>query len=288
MKHDRITEESQEQAALCALGAVSQNEARAFAAHVREGCAVCGCEFDEFSAIVDVLASAATPVTPPAYVRDLLTARIEREIPETHSTPSVISFPEQVALKQKPARSSSTIAGLLPWAVAAAMLIAFAYSVAMWRTDHRALQAALDKSNEAARENTELRAQLQKETSSSTELAQINSVLSSPQWRIIPLAGQQPAPGSSAKIYWDVPGNRWVVTADLPPPPEGKVYQLWLVTPAAKVSAGLIRPDNSGHGFSVIQYPSNIDQLAAAAITLEPEGGSEQPTMPIYALGKAS
>jgi anti-sigma-K factor RskA len=29
----------------------------------------------------------------------------------------------------------------------------------------------------------------------------------------------------------------------------------------------------------------DIGQLAAAAITLEPEGGSEQPTMPIYAIG---
>jgi anti-sigma-K factor RskA len=87
-------------------------------------------------------------------------------------------------------------------------------------------------------------------------------------------------------VYWDVQGNRWVVTADLPPAPEGKVYQLWFVTPNEKISAGLITPDKSGHGFIIVPFPSSITELAAAAITLEPQGGSQQPTMPIYALGK--
>jgi anti-sigma-K factor RskA len=103
---------------------------------------------------------------------------------------------------------------------------------------------------------------------------------------MISLAGQEPAPEASAKIYWDVKGKRWVVTADLAPAPQGKVYQLWFVTPAAKISAGLINPNRAGHGFLVVSFPSNIARLAAAAITLEPEGGSQQPTMPIYALGK--
>jgi anti-sigma-K factor RskA len=137
-------------------------------------------------------------------------------------------------------------------------------------------------------DKAELKEQLAKETAKSTELAEINSVLNSPEVQTIELAGQEPAPDSSAKVYWDVQGARWVVTADLPPAPEGKVYQLWFVTPEAKISAGLISPDKNGHGFTVVQFPPSVTQLAAAAITLEPEGGSEQPTMPIYALGSAS
>lgn len=53
-------------------------------------------------------------------------------------------------------------------------------------------------------------------------------------------------------------------------------------------SAGLIRNDKAGHGFAVVQFPSNVAQLQAVAITLEAEGGSQQPNMPIYALGKVS
>lgn len=286
MKHDRITEESQERAALCALGALSQHEGRAFDHHLDEGCPVCERELGEFSRVVEMLASDAEPVGPPAYLRDLLAARIERERPEPQSSSSVIRFPDSERKGSQPRFSQRSGATWLPWAVAAALLIAFVYSFTMWRTERSSLQAELNKSNEVSQRDSELRAQLQKANARSTELAEINAVLSSVQWRIIPLAGQQPAEGSSGKIYWDIQAKRWVVTADLPPAPEGKVYQLWFVTPEAKISAGLIRPDDHGHGFSIIQYPSNIDQLAAAAITLEPEGGSEQPTMPIYALGK--
>jgi anti-sigma-K factor RskA len=42
------------------------------------------------------------------------------------------------------------------------------------------------------------------------------------------------------------------------------------------------------NSFTVVQFPSSVTQLDAAAITLEPEGGSEQPAMPIYATGNAS
>jgi anti-sigma-K factor RskA len=100
------------------------------------------------------------------------------------------------------------------------------------------------------------------------------------------MEGQPPAPASSAEILWDTQNSRWIVSANLPPAPSGKTYQLWFVTPAAKISAGLIRTDPTGHGFEVLEVPRNIGKVAAAAITLEPAGGSEQPTMPIFTLGE--
>jgi anti-sigma-K factor RskA len=295
LKHHRVTREGQETAALYALGALSQHEAHVFDVHLREGCPACYAELEQFDQVVGVLGTAAVPVGPPAYLRDLLSLRIEREASETPpASASLLPFPEKAgAIHRKPAPKPSTFTSvLLPWAVAAALLIAFAYTFTTWRTERQSLRAALDEekaqSSEALDENTSLKQQLAKEDAASAELAQINSVISSPQWRIIPLAGQGPAPDFSAKVYWDVQGSRWLVTADLPPAPEGKVYQLWFVTPTAKISAGLITPNKTGHGFTVVQFPSNVAPLAAAAITLEPEGGSQQPTMPIYALGKVS
>lgn len=119
-----------------------------------------------------------------------------------------------------------------------------------------------------------------------SELQQINAVLNSPQRSVITMAGLESAPNASANIYWDHQQNRWVVAANLPPAPAGKVYQLWMVTADAKVSAGLIEPNPRGHGFVVVDVPANVGQMQAAAITLEPQGGSPQPTMPIYVLGK--
>ena len=282
-------------AALYALGALSQHEARTFDLHLNEGCQACSAELQQFNQLIGVLGSATAPVSPPAYVRDLLAVRIEKEASYTPTvSASVLAFPEKAgAIERKPAWTSSPFSRvLLPWAVAAALLIAFTFTFTTWRSERQSLGAALEQekaqNSQTLDENARLKEQLTKVTALSTELAQINSVLSSPQWRIIPLNGQAPAPDSVARVYWDVQGNRWVITADLPPAPEGKVYQLWLVTPSAKVSAGLIKPDKTGHGFAVVQFPSNVTQLQAAAITLEPEGGSEQPTMPIYALGKVS
>jgi len=294
LNHHRITREGQETAALYALGALSQHEAHAFDVHLREGCPACYAELEQFDQIVGVLGTAAAPVGPPAYLRDLLTLRIEREAWEAPpASPSVLPFPEKAgAIHRKPAPKPSPTSVLLPWVAAAVLLIAFVYTFTTWRTERQSLRAALDQekaqSSEALNENTNLKQQLAKEDAASAELAQINFVISSPQWRIIHLTGQGPAPDSSGAVYWDVQGNRWVVTADLPPAPEGKVYQVWFVTPTAKISAGLFSPNKTGHGFTVVHFPSNIAPLAAAAITLEPEGGSQQPTMPIYALGKVS
>jgi anti-sigma-K factor RskA len=294
LNHHRITREGQETAALYALGALSQHEAHAFDIHLREGCPACYAELEQFDQVVGVLGTAAVPVGPPAYLRDLLTLRIEREAWEAPpASPSVLPFPEKAgAIHRKSAPKPSPTSVLLPWVAAAVLLIAFVYTFTTWRTERQSLRTALDQekaqSSEALNENTNLKQQLAKEDAASAELDHINSVLSSPQWRIIPLAGQGLAPDSSARVYWDVQGNRWVVTADLPPAPEGKVYQVWFVTPTANISAGLISPNKTGHGFTVVQFPSNAAPLAAAAITLEPEGGSQQPTMPIYALGKVS
>lgn len=295
MNHDRVTREGQETAALYALGALSQQEAHAFDLHLREGCLACYAELEQFDQMVGVMGSAAVPVSPPSYLRDILAVRIEKEAPEfLPASGSVIPFPEKAGpIHRMPDSAASSFSRmLLPWAAAAALLIALAYTLTAWRSERQSLRAALDqekgRSSETLRNNKELKEQLAREAASSAELAQINSVLGSPQWRTISLAGQGPAPHFSARVYWDVQGNRWVVSADLPPAPKGKVYQLWFITPAAKISAGLISPDKTGHGFAVVPFPSSVAQLVAAAITLEPEGGSPQPTMPIYALGKAS
>lgn len=291
MRHDSITEEGQELAALYALGALTQHEARAFESHLHEGCDACKTETEKFESLVGTIGFSTQIAPPPAYLRDVLTARIEKEKQEPASkvsqAASIIAFPEKTkSTLQPPAQSRSTHGfRLLPWAVAATFLIALAYTFVSWQTERRNLQASL---NETRNEVSDLKSKLNHESLRATEFALINSVLELPQRSTIKLAGQEVAPSSLADVYWDVSGKRWVVIADLPPAPAGKVYQLWFVTPDAKVNAGLIEPDEKGHGFTVVNIPPNVTDVIAAAITLEPKGGSEQPTMPIYALGKVS
>ena len=72
-----------------------------------------------------------------------------------------------------------------------------------------------------------------------------------------------------------------IVTKDMAPPPEGSVYELWFQSPSTDmVPAGLMpaAPDQT-----VVLEGSAADALAVG-ITVEPEGGSEQPTSDPIAL----
>jgi anti-sigma-K factor RskA len=278
---------------LYALGALSQHEARAFEVHLRQGCEVCERELREFTGVVDALSAGAPEAAPPAYLRDVLGARIEKEPSQpTSDRPveaQVYHFPDRDAertLATPTLETPSTLwTGWLPWAVAAGLLIACAYSFINWRADHRRLQAV---QTETTHQMDTLLDQMAQQQQLAIELSQINAVLSSPQHSVITMTGLEAAPDATARIYWDHQTNQWVVSAGLPPPPPGKVYQLWMVTPDAKVSAGLIKLNSRGHGFALLGVPANVGQMQAVAITLEPEGGSPQPTMPIYVLGKVS
>lgn len=289
LKHEGVTEEYQEKAALYALDALSQSEARAFEDHVRQGCPVCESELRSFEFVTGAIGLAAPSANPPDFLRDLLTARVARE---AQAQASVVPFPERASLvaagasrdypqqTSRPARRRNYLA----WAVAASLAMFALASVLVWRQAREARSLGEDLANVRA-EVEGLRAQIDEEKRTASELAQINAVLSSTGSRVIDLKGLDAAPSASAKVYWDVQNNRWVVASDLPPPPAGKVYQLWFVTAEAKISAGLIKSDQKGHGLTLVSLPKGVERLAAAAITLEPEGGSAQPTMPIYALG---
>lgn len=295
MKHETTNEDQQAAAALYALGALSQREAASFDAHLREGCALCNSEHDEFGKVTASLALSVAEVSPATYLRDLLTARIEREAQDPPERIEATGFDFRERFEPPTATAEASAPPLwkiaLPWALAASFLVASLVSFVAWRLDRQALKTQIGSNQEetssALEDNLELREKLKRETARTEELNQINGVLASGQWRMLSLAGQEPAPSASAKVYWDMKAKRWVVTADLPPAPAGRVYQLWFVTPDAKISAGLIQPDRNGHGFAVVRVPSSLTRLAAAAITLEPEGGSAQPTMPIYVLGEA-
>jgi anti-sigma-K factor RskA len=286
LRHESLTEEGQEVAALYALGALSQSEARAFEVHIQEGCSFCQQQLDEFEGVAGALASSTDEVAPPAYLRDLLKVRIEKESESLSQPPtaqaSIIPFPDQhkaVASATKVDRPSKTRTWL-PWAVAASLLIALLGSLLVWRNDRRTLQASINESKS-------------EQNAKAQELAQIKSILASPdQYEVLSLKATPDAPATmtttSGTVYWNKGDQKWVVTTDLPKPPEGKVYQLWFVTTGTPVSAGLIEPDEDGHGFLVVNVPQSVSTIVAAAITLEPRNGSPQPTMPILAVGKAA
>jgi anti-sigma-K factor RskA len=289
LTHELDKEDFEERAALYALGALSQHEARSFERHLAEGCSSCRVAMIQFEQVVGTIALESPAVTPSVYLRDMLLARIEREGQTSQDSDLLRRSPQETkTLSLKAARRPSSLGrAIVPWAVAAALAIAVLgslYALGRAGRETDGLRARLTAQESQARM---LEADLGRQSERTNELAQINDVLTSAEHREIELTGQPSAPSASGKVYWNTQNNKWVVSANLPPAPKGSVYQLWFVTAKEPISAGLIVTDESGHGFTVTNLPSNIGSIAAAAITLEPEGGSKTPTMPIHVLGKA-
>lgn len=103
----------------------------------------------------------------------------------------------------------------------------------------------------------------------------------------VPLGGQGDFASSFAKVYWNKADNTIYLDAEgLPNAPEGKVWQVWSLTlnPLTPTSLGTIDDFNTDD--NKIFTIANVNESQAFGITLEPEGGSDGPTMEqLYTLG---
>ena len=117
------------------------------------------------------------------------------------------------------------------------------------------------------------------------EAQSATSVLAAPDLARIDLQGQMAAPDARARALWSRSRGLVFSAANLPALPAGKVYQVWVVTAQAPVSAGLLVPDPSGGGTAYYMTPPDIGAPVAVAVTLEPAGGVPAPTGDKYLVG---
>ena len=72
----------------------------------------------------------------------------------------------------------------------------------------------------------------------------------------------------------------FIVTANLPAAPAGKVYELWLQQGATMIRAGLLPAGDA----NTVLLEGDAASASAVGITVEPAGGSETPTLPPVAV----
>jgi anti-sigma-K factor RskA len=113
-------------------------------------------------------------------------------------------------------------------------------------------------------------------------------VFAAPDLARIELAGQPSARSASARALWSRQRGMVFTVANLPAPPPGRVYQVWVVTAQAPVSAGLLTPDAAGGGSVYFETPVDIPPPVAVAVTIEPAGGVPAPTGERYLIGTPS
>ena len=120
------------------------------------------------------------------------------------------------------------------------------------------------------------------EAQEQTRVLQVsNAVLFAPDTLRVDLAGEGPAPGSTARAFMSRHSGVVFAANQLPALPAEQVYQLWVVPSGdnvAPISAGLLAPDASGHASLYFPMPGNVQVAAALAVTVEPAGGRPAPT----------
>ena len=114
------------------------------------------------------------------------------------------------------------------------------------------------------------------------------AVLAAPDLARIDLAGQPAAPGATARAFWSRSRGLVFTASNLPKPPPGRAYQLWVLTAApAPISAGMLAPDADGRVTARFDTPPDLPRPVAMAVTLEPESGVPAPTGDKYLVGLA-
>ncbi|MGI9039642.1 MAG: anti-sigma factor [Gemmatimonadales bacterium] len=94
-------------------------------------------------------------------------------------------------------------------------------------------------------------------------------------------------PRPRIQLFWDRQHNQAIVHGfQLEPVPPGRAYQLWFIRNGKPVPSITFRPEPDGH-VKVEQVAVPADgSVSAAAVTMEPESGSAQPTLPLLLAGE--
>jgi len=297
---DRFTELAPDYA----LGLLEGDDLEQFERHLAAGCEACELELARMDAVADALAYAGPLVLAPAGLRDRLLAAVEAEVasapaaavlkpvppaavaaPAPAGAPSMAPSrepiqptyspapwpPPRAAVAQAPARQASWFDRLVP-------ALAFAALVAAVLTGVYAAQLK--------KELALVRADLERVTAENQDLARVMDVVGAPKLKLIALGGQAAAPGSAGRVLWSPESRKAVFYAtNLPKPPAGKDYQLWIIAGSTPRSEGVFPVDDQGAARHVLPEVPEAGAVGAFAVTLEPAGGLPAPSGAMYLLG---
>jgi hypothetical protein len=248
-----------------ALDALDASERDAVLAHVA-GCTPCRTDLAAFQRTAADLAYVVPPVPMSAAQRDRIRARL---LARAARDADVVPIARPSAERRGPSRSA--------WLAMAASAIALLSTAALLQTRRErdglreAARVAWAERGARAVAADSLRAALE-------DRDRLIANMTGSQVAVMTLAASGPQ-SPSGRMFWDQQHDAWVfVGHHLKAPRAGRTYQLWLVTPGAKISAGTFTPGPDGHVVVRATYALNKDSLAAIAVTDEPSAGSAQPT----------
>ncbi len=97
--------------------------------------------------------------------------------------------------------------------------------------------------------------------------------------RAVPLNATDEIPNATGFVLVGADGRNGALVVDgLPPLDEAHQYQLWLVRDDTRTSGAVFSTDEQNYGGTRIRASGSLLEYSAVSVTVEPTGGSPQPT----------
>jgi hypothetical protein len=247
-------EEFQDLAAVVALDAADADDVRRVEEHAA-ACPACRGWLDQMRSAAAGLGVLVPQVDPPLALQARLVEAVRRE-------PRPFAFVRRV-LPRRPRLSAA-------WLVAAASFVVAVVSLA-WVA---ILQVQI----------SDLRGQSVVASERDARIDRVVTVLASDQLAVKSLQPVAATLASTGYVFLDPnSGTGMLMCHGLPPVEQGHAYQIWFVRGNDRVSGGMLWPDHSGDGYTVIQVPADVQSFDSIGLTVEPGNGgsgSAWPTTP--------
>jgi anti-sigma-K factor RskA len=234
--------ELSEEYELYALGVLEEPERSELVAHLNRHCAVCSPAVRRAAAEVSLFSGLAPQVEPPDRLRRRVMASIG-------------------------------VAPRFQWnwmqtlAVAAAVVL-----VGLFWFDHMRRERVRDLAFHDAME------QVKQAETETARVKDVLALLNAPE-TIVRVSSEGAVRPPQGKVFLNPSRGVLLLASNLPPAPEGKIYEMWVIPSGGKpVPAGLFQTEAKGTAVYLWKGGVDVAATAAVAVTLESAGGAPQPT----------
>ena len=249
-----ICEELQELYPAYVLDAVNDADRTRIEQHLPR-CANCAGAVASYRPVADAMAFAPLPADPPPDLKWRVLAATMAQTSRAQPAPSWR------------AQLSTGLSSLFRAPAFSAVALLLVIGLALWN---------ISLQNQVAQQ-AELSQQMSAEIALQYEML---NTMAYANGQPMKLQGTQIASRAVGRLYAPAEDTTLaLIVNDLPSLPSGKVYQFWLIDVSGdRTSGGTFTVDEQGRGWLLIHAPKPLSNYQGVGITIEPTGGSRQPT----------
>jgi anti-sigma-K factor RskA len=254
MQHNEVFDHLEEYV----LGTLAPEDSEAVEKHLESGCEKCRLRLVELGEIAVRLADSLPQEEPSPELKEKIMAAVHEEA--------------RPAEEKKPAGAGTNIVRIIA-VVSAAAAILLGFRLWTLTDDIAAMKDQLILSQS-------LITRLEREIEAYMDAT---SLLASPGMQFIDLAGVAPNEQAFGKVVLEPDSGQAVVYMyELPPTPEGMIYQLWMIRDGVPTSVGTFTVNDDGSAKLMLDPMPDMGQFASFDVTIEPAGGVPEPTGMMY------